>query len=114
MLWLQGYAGLTALPERIGDCVALTTLSLSGCAGLTALPERLGDCAALETLWLQDCSHLTCTALPERLDDCSSLSLLRLQGRICLPIRLHVAERLPVKRKARGCIVHRLLSYTVR
>ena len=55
----------------------LAELSLSNCRSLTALPERLGDCAALTTLtmWIcGDCAALTmlnlefCTRLPSLLD----------------------------------------------
>ena len=54
--------GLTALPDRLGDCAALMTLSLMCCEGLTTLPEQLGDCAALTTLdlreWYRLLSHI--------------------------------------------------------
>ncbi|KAH8050307.1 hypothetical protein JL721_11390 [Aureococcus anophagefferens] len=68
---------LTALPERLGDCAALTSLDLHECKSLTALPERLGDCAALTSLDLHECKSLT--ALPERLGDCAALSTLNLE-----------------------------------
>ena len=40
----MGCAHLTALPERLGDCAALTTLDLRECCGLPvhlAVAERL-------------------------------------------------------------------------
>ena len=43
-----GLKSITALPERLGDCAALTSLDLWRCSSLTtAALERLGDCAAL-------------------------------------------------------------------
>ena len=69
---------LVALPERLGDCAALTTLNLSDCQALTALPDRLGDCAALTTLVLSGCQAIT--ALPDRFGDCAALTTLKLSG----------------------------------
>ena len=69
---------LTALPERLGNCTALTTLNLTDCRSLTALLERIGDCAVLTALNLPRCSGIT--ALSKRLDDCVALTTLNLRG----------------------------------
>jgi Leucine-rich repeat (LRR) protein len=88
------------LPERLGDCAALTTLDLSKCHGLGAVSlKRLGDCAALTTLKLSGCKRLT--ALPARLGDCAALATLDLSG--CRSVLRHhaVVGRI----KGRGCVV---------
>ncbi|KAH8066338.1 hypothetical protein JL722_775 [Aureococcus anophagefferens] len=84
-----GLTSITALPERLGNCAALTTLDLGGCSSLTtAALERLGDCAALTTLgW---CPSLT--ALPERLGDCAALTSLNLHE--CSSLTTAALERL--------------------
>ena len=67
-------SSFTALPERLGDCAALTTLKLSSNYVIPALPERLGDCAALATLDLPYCQAIN--ALSERLGNCAALTTL--------------------------------------
>jgi Leucine-rich repeat (LRR) protein len=80
----------TAALERLGDCAALKTLCLRDCTGLAALPERLGDCAALTTL--NQCSCTSLTALPERLGDCAALTTLSLG--YCMSLTTAALERL--------------------
>mgnify|MGYP002630287628 CR=1 FL=1 len=80
---------LVCLPERVGDCVSLESLSVGSdhkkCESLKKLPERLGDCVALQKLTL-NCKSLT--ALPESLGNCVALKLLKLStcmGLLALP-----------------------------
>ena len=90
-LTLTHSEALTALPEQLGNCAALIKLDLSWCC-LTALPGRLGDCAALRTL-RPYCQALT--MVPERLGDCAVLTMLVVSG-----CPLHRAAR--AARRLRG------------
>ena len=75
---LRGAAGglgatLTALPESIGECLALERLTLDGCAKLLTLPRAIRCCLALRALSLKGCTALT--SLPASLPKLESLDL---------------------------------------
>ena len=98
---LDGYTGLTALPEHLSvggylylsGCTGLTVLPghlsvggglyLSGCTGLTALPEQL---SVKGNLNLDGCTGLT--ALPEQLSAKGNLNLNGCTGLTALPEQL--------------------------
>jgi hypothetical protein len=56
---LHGLHKMTSLPESVGECTALQTLSLYNCKALTSLPERMGECKPLQTLILDGSKALT-------------------------------------------------------
>ena len=100
VLDLRCCMGLTALPEAVGECMALRKLNLykcglnllpdlsrltrlerlnlSSCTLLRALPEGLGGCVALQTLELEGCCRLK--SLPPQLGECAALRVLQLDS----------------------------------
>ena len=67
----------TEIPESIGQLAALTHLDLSGCRDVRALPDSIGQCVALQTLLLQDTGLRT---LPESVGALTNLRILDLHS----------------------------------
>ena len=57
-LHLKGWAKLNSLPGEIQHFIALETLIIDGFRGIKALPEWLGNLSSLKKLYIRECDNL--------------------------------------------------------
>ncbi len=75
-IYLEGFAQIHHLPESIGNCNALISISIKKCAKLATLPKSVGQWQELETFQLSHCPELT--SLPDSIGNWQKLTTAQL------------------------------------